>query len=193
VIVVLNGPADGIVAIEPAPYGDRLAAGRHAAVAGLARAGVDVIVDHVLLSPAWVADLERAFAGLDVLRVGVPCPLEVAERCEAQRGDRTLGQARAQFPVVHAAISYDLTVDTAELDPAAAAARVAAALPSWTRPRPPRGSPRRCRAEPGRPPRSAAAGPARAGPHRRRVTADTAVTAVTAPAAAAVPCSPPDR
>jgi chloramphenicol 3-O phosphotransferase len=60
------------IAIEP--YGDRLVRGMHRAVAGLAGAGLDVIVDHVLSEPHWPADIEQAWAGLDVLRVGVRCP-----------------------------------------------------------------------------------------------------------------------
>ncbi|MDP9365585.1 MAG: chloramphenicol phosphotransferase CPT family protein, partial [Chloroflexota bacterium] len=39
---------------------------------------------------------------------------------ERARGDRTLGQARAQLGPVHAHDAYDLEVDTARLDPAAA-------------------------------------------------------------------------
>lgn len=44
----------------------------------------------------------------------------LAER-ERLRGDRTLGQALAQVPVVHAHGAYDLEVDTSTLDPERAA------------------------------------------------------------------------
>jgi chloramphenicol 3-O phosphotransferase len=121
-------PDGSIAAIHPAPYGDRLVRGLHAAVAALARAGIHVIVDHVLLAPAWAADLAAAFAGLDVVRVGVLCPLAELQRREKERGDRTLGQARAQFDLVHAAARYDVTVDTSRADPAGCAARVLAVL-----------------------------------------------------------------
>jgi chloramphenicol 3-O phosphotransferase len=53
------------------------------------------VVDHVLLSPAWVADAAPALAAHPVLSVGVRCPLDKVIRREAARGDRTLGQARA--------------------------------------------------------------------------------------------------
>src|SRR5215467_4439230 len=84
-----------LAGISIQPYGDRLVRGLHRAVAGLARGGLDVIVDHVLSEPAWVADIDHAWAGLDPLRVGVHCPLEVAEQRERVRGNRTPGWARA--------------------------------------------------------------------------------------------------
>ncbi|MFP4343184.1 MAG: phosphotransferase-like protein [Anaerolineales bacterium] len=40
------------------------------------------------------------------------CPLGVLEERERARKDRTLGQARAQFDVVHAGKIYDMEVDT---------------------------------------------------------------------------------
>jgi chloramphenicol 3-O-phosphotransferase len=114
------------IAIEP--LGDRLVRGMHRAVAGLAAAGLDVVVDHVLSEPNWVADIEAAWAGLDVLRVGLHCPIEVAEERERARGNRTLGWARAHIDVVHATIRYDLTIDTSRHDPAQCAALIAAAM-----------------------------------------------------------------
>ena len=119
---------DRIAGISIQPYGDRLVGGLHRAVAGLARGGLDVIVDHVLSEPAWVADLDRAWAGLDLLRVGVLCSLEVAEQRERARGNRTLGWAGAPADVVHAHVRYDVTVDTSSADPAECAATVAAAV-----------------------------------------------------------------
>jgi chloramphenicol 3-O phosphotransferase len=119
---------DRISGIGIQPYGDQLVRGMHRAVAGLARAGLDVIVDHVLSEPAWVADLDQTWAGLDLLRVGVLCPLEVAEERERDRGNRTLGWARAHADVVHEHVRYDLTVDTSLADPAECAATVAAAI-----------------------------------------------------------------
>jgi chloramphenicol 3-O phosphotransferase len=47
--------------------------------------------------------------------VGVKCPLEVLEAREKSRRNRTLGQARAQYPIVHAHTIYDLEVDTSLL------------------------------------------------------------------------------
>jgi chloramphenicol 3-O phosphotransferase len=121
--------ADGrLTGIAIAAFGNRLVRGMHRAVAELACAGLDVIVDHVLSEPDWVGDLEAAWAGLEVLRVGLVCPIEVAEERERARGDRTLGWARAHIDLVHATIRYDLTVDTSRHDPTRSAALIAAAM-----------------------------------------------------------------
>ena len=122
--------ADGRISrVTPTEYGHRLVRGLHAAVAGLAHAGLDVIVDHVVFDRVVADDLADRWRGLDVLRVKVDCPREVVERRERDRADRTLGQAGALAEVAH--VSYDLTVDTGEADPEACAAQVVAAL--WDR------------------------------------------------------------
>jgi chloramphenicol 3-O phosphotransferase len=123
--------ADGtIAAIHPGPYGERVIRGLHAAVAALARSGVHVIVDQVLLTPAWGADFLSATAGLDRRTVLVTCPPAELSRRERDRGDRTLGQALAQHTAVAAALDHDLIVDTALLDPTAAADLVLATVHS---------------------------------------------------------------
>ena len=114
--------------IETGEFGLRLVDGLHRMVASLADAGLSVIVDHVLLEPAWRPDLEARLAGHDVLFVGVRCPLEVVVERERARRDRTLGQAAAQWDVVHRAGGYDLEVDTSELSPEAAAKAIAVAI-----------------------------------------------------------------
>src|ERR1043166_5698282 len=54
---------DRIAGISIQPYGDQLVRGLHRAVAGPARQGLDVIVDHVLSEPAWGGDLDQTWAG----------------------------------------------------------------------------------------------------------------------------------
>jgi chloramphenicol 3-O phosphotransferase len=103
----------------------RIIRGFHAAAAAVAREGVVVIVDDVLEpDPPWGEHLLRSFAGLDVLLVGVHCPLDELERRERDRGDRPAGRARLQFAQVHADVVYDIEVNTAELSPEACAARI---------------------------------------------------------------------
>ena len=114
--------------IETGELGHRLIEGMHRMVASLADAGLSVIVDHVLLEPEWLPDLAARLAGHEVLFVGVRCPLEVVVAREAARTDRTIGQAAAQFDVVHRAGGYDLEVDTSLLDADEAAARIASAV-----------------------------------------------------------------
>ncbi|NIP51373.1 chloramphenicol phosphotransferase, partial [candidate division KSB1 bacterium] len=54
----------------------------------------------------------RLFHGLPAYLIGIKCPLEVLEQRERDRKDRTLGQARAQFGLVHSLVNYDYQVDT---------------------------------------------------------------------------------
>ncbi len=123
----------GELRITPGPLGDRLVSGMHAALAAVARAGMDVLADHVLLSPQWVLHCAETLVGLPAYLVGVRCPLEVVEARERERGDRTLGQARAQYDLVHAHAHYDLevdtSVDTAESGAQAVLARLEAGAP----------------------------------------------------------------
>jgi chloramphenicol 3-O phosphotransferase len=103
----------------------QIIAGFHAAAAAIARVGNLVIVDDVLEEePPWVDNLLTLFEGLDVIFVGVHCPLEELERRERQRGDRKRGMARLQFDHVHATALYDVEVDTSELTTRECAARI---------------------------------------------------------------------
>ncbi|MDP9364512.1 MAG: chloramphenicol phosphotransferase, partial [Chloroflexota bacterium] len=63
-----DGDPAGLV-IRPGPVGDWLAAGMHQAIAALARAGTNVVADHVLLDPAWLANCVRTLEGCRVLFV----------------------------------------------------------------------------------------------------------------------------
>lgn len=119
---------DGGVRIEVGEPGQRLIRGMHRSIAALARAGNDVIFDHVLLEPAWWDDLLAALDGLDVTFVGVRCPLDVVEERERQRGHRVIGQARGHFDIVHAHGTYDIEVDTSQLPSEDAAQAIAAYL-----------------------------------------------------------------
>ena len=114
--------------IETGDLGHRLVEGMHRMVASLAYAGLSVIVDHVLLEPGWLPDLRDRLAGHPVLFVGVRCPLDVVTAREAARKDRTIGQAAAQYDVVHRAGGYDLEVDTSTLSADEAAARIVASV-----------------------------------------------------------------
>jgi chloramphenicol 3-O phosphotransferase len=100
------------LATEAGPVGHRLMSGMHNTIAALSRAGNNVVADHVLVERPWLEECARLFSQLPALFVGVRCPLDVLVQREAARKDRTLGQARAQFPLVHAHGVYDLEVDT---------------------------------------------------------------------------------
>ncbi|SEQ18248.1 chloramphenicol 3-O phosphotransferase [Lentzea xinjiangensis] len=95
----------------------RTRAGFHRAVAGMALAGNDVVVDHVLSEPWRLRDCLDVLEGLDVVLVGVHCPPEELERRERARGDRTPGHAAAQLRSVHEHGLYDFEVDTGRNSP----------------------------------------------------------------------------
>lgn len=120
--------ADPELEITAGPLGDRLVTALHRMVASVAAEGWGVLVDHVLLDRGWVADAGTAFRPHPVLSVGVRCPLDVVVRRERDRRDRTIGQARAQFDVVHRYARYDVQVDTSTADPETCAAVVVDAM-----------------------------------------------------------------
>jgi chloramphenicol 3-O phosphotransferase len=95
-----------------------------AAVAAMAASGADLVVDEVIWDPADLADYRRRLAGHAFHLVGLVAPLEVIERREQARGDRTLGLARWQYDKVHAGMVYDLELDTSLASPEALAVRI---------------------------------------------------------------------
>lgn len=70
------------------------------------------VIDHVFEQDSWYEDCLAALADHEVLVVGVRCPLEVVRDREVARGDRRLGLAEYQLPIVHENRRYDLEVDT---------------------------------------------------------------------------------
>lgn len=112
-----------VVAIDAGPVGRRLMLGMRRAIAAMAEAGNDLIVDDVLLGSG--IDDYREWLGRHRLHVvGVFAPLDVLERRERRRGDRMIGLARWQFDRVHGGIDYDLRLDTDSATPHECAQRV---------------------------------------------------------------------
>jgi chloramphenicol 3-O phosphotransferase len=81
-------------------------------LAAYAQAGNNLIVEHIVETPAWMARLVRLLAPHDVFFVGVHCDLAELERREASRGDRPKGDARRDFETIHRHASYDFEIDT---------------------------------------------------------------------------------
>lgn len=112
------------------PVGHKLISGMHQTIVALSRAGNNVIADHVLVEPAWLDECIDLFSELPAFFIGVRCPLHVLERREKERRNRTLGQAKAQFDIVHAHGIYDLEVDTSIYSPTECALQIQARLES---------------------------------------------------------------
>jgi chloramphenicol 3-O phosphotransferase len=100
-----------LVVIRSGPVGIRLMRGMRRAIAALAAAGNNLIVDDVMLAGER-AEYAELLADFAVSWVGVRAPLEVLEARERQRGDRLIGLARWQYDRVHQGMRYDLEVDT---------------------------------------------------------------------------------
>jgi len=115
--------------------GHRLFSGMHHAIAALARAGNNIVADHVLVEPAWVRECAELFADFPAYLIGIRCPLDVTEAREKLRGDRTLGQARKQYPLVHQHGLYDFEVDTFQHTSAECAAQIQAYVEGGATPR----------------------------------------------------------
>jgi chloramphenicol 3-O phosphotransferase len=104
----------------------RTRAGFHRAVAGMAHAGNDIVMDHVLSEPWRLDDLLTVMLDIDVVFVGVHCSLDELTRRERLRGDRMIGGAADQIGRVHSHHDYDVEVDTSVDTAAACSARIRA-------------------------------------------------------------------
>ena len=122
------------LANKAGPLGHQLMSGMHHAIAALSQAGNNVVADHVLVEPQWLQECIHLFCDSPALFVGVRCPLEVLVQRERERRDRTLGQARAQFDLVHAHGIYDLGVDTSVSSPEECAEQIKQRLEDSTPP-----------------------------------------------------------
>jgi chloramphenicol 3-O phosphotransferase len=100
------------IAIEAGGFGERLMTGMRAAIAGMADAGLDLVVDDVWLGGHEQSAYAQCLQGHEVFFVGVHAAFEIAEARERARGDRDIGQVRWQFDRVHRNTAYDLEVDT---------------------------------------------------------------------------------
>lgn len=100
----------------------------HACIARFAAAGMGVVVDTLLTDPAWLHDAAVHLAAYPVVLIGVHCALPELQRRERERGDRGIGKAEAQLPLVHPLVQerggYDLEVDTTATAPEDAARAV---------------------------------------------------------------------
>jgi chloramphenicol 3-O phosphotransferase len=102
-------------ALQSGPVGLTLFSGMHHAIAAAASRGNNVLADHVFVEKAWVDECAALFANMNAYLIGLQCPLEVLEQREKDRKDRTLGQAKLQYDVIHKYTKYDLELDTSKL------------------------------------------------------------------------------
>jgi chloramphenicol 3-O phosphotransferase len=78
--------------------------------AAMNNAGIDLVIDHVILDAVI---REQALSTLtNAIWVGVTCDIDELIHRETARGDRYLGFASGTAPIVHREMIYDLIVDT---------------------------------------------------------------------------------
>jgi chloramphenicol 3-O phosphotransferase len=105
---IRNGELDWVL-MRPAVFD-----GFHRCLPAFAKAGNNLIVDHIIEQEQWLADLVELLAPFDVFFVGVHCPLPELERRERHRGDRRIGDACRDFHAVHHFTAYDLDIDATQ-------------------------------------------------------------------------------
>jgi chloramphenicol 3-O phosphotransferase len=112
-----------VVNIRSGATVQRAMRGMRHAVAAMAAAGNNLILDEVLLGSEF-AEYAALLSGFELFTVGVFAPLDVLEARERQRGDRLVGLARGQYGRVHLGMAYDLEVDTSAATPLECAERI---------------------------------------------------------------------
>jgi chloramphenicol 3-O phosphotransferase len=105
-------PGDGTATFVVGDVGRRVLAAYHGAVRAMADAGIDVIVDEVLLTRDDWDDWQDALRGIDARWVHVTCSPEVAARREVERGDRLPGLSHGTAERAHVDATYDVGIDT---------------------------------------------------------------------------------
>lgn len=78
----------------------------------LATAGNNLIFDHIIETKSLLRHLIQSVSALDVFFVGLHCSLSELEPREIQRGNRRVGEARADLETVHNITSYDLELNS---------------------------------------------------------------------------------
>lgn len=124
-----TGEVDGrpVTEVTTGAAGAALMRAMRDAVAALATAGFDLVVDDVWLA-GEPADYRRLLAGHRIWRIGLTAPLAVLEGRERARGDRLPGLSRAQIDLVHCGNRYDLFLDTGVLMPDEIARQIAGTI-----------------------------------------------------------------
>jgi chloramphenicol 3-O phosphotransferase len=120
---LLRFGADGDVIVEAGWRA--VEAAWYDALAAMARSGLGVVVDDVLLDGAdGQRRLAFCFEGLSVAWVAVRCDPAVARAREAARPDRIAGMAVSQASRVHEGVEYTVVVDTTTASSAACAVAI---------------------------------------------------------------------
>ena len=98
--------------IQLGEHGLRVVEGMHQAIATIATAGQNVVVDHFINHVDVALDIQQVLRPFNPLYVGVYCELEELRRRESNRPGRFPGTAEAQRPAVYDCMNFHIQVDT---------------------------------------------------------------------------------
>lgn len=98
--------------------------GFHKSIVAYHEAGNNIIVDHTLLKGEWYMECADLLRNKKAYFIGLDCPLDELNSREKVRNDRPEGTAEHQLSKVHHNGSYDLRLDTSELNPEACAKEI---------------------------------------------------------------------
>ena len=123
-VVPVTSGEKPFTAIQFGDAGQKVLRGMRRAMAAMVRAGNNIIIDDILLEPEFLRDYVDVFSGLEVVFVGVRCPLKVINAREQARPGRFPGTAYGHFHACHAHSCYDIEVDTSLATPLECAQQV---------------------------------------------------------------------
>lgn len=85
--------------------------GFHSSIYSFALKENDLLIEHIIEQEQWFTDLNNCLQPFDVFWVGVKAPLDVLQRRELNRGNRSIGEAEFHLKT-HDFCQYDCVVDT---------------------------------------------------------------------------------
>ena len=105
-------------------YGRQMLRGMRRAMAAMVENGINIIIDDIILAPAFLDDYLSVFKTFKVIFVGVRCPRDVVNQREMSRPGRFPGTAIGHFEICHRHAIYDVEVDTSVSTPVECAATI---------------------------------------------------------------------
>jgi chloramphenicol 3-O phosphotransferase len=101
--------------LQLGPFARSLRRSFHEVCMALAKSQQLLIIDDVPLTQTDLDAFQKALHAFPVLWVSVSAPLDILEKRERNRGDRSLGSARVQWKAHAEQTGYTLQLDTAAL------------------------------------------------------------------------------
>ncbi len=123
-VVPVTDAGKPFTAIKFGAVGKKMLLGMRRAIRALVESGNNIIIDDIILEAEFLQDYLDVFDGLEVIFVGVRCPIEVINKREEARPGRFPGTARGHLQICHGHGDYDVEVDTATSSPRQCASKV---------------------------------------------------------------------